>query len=326
MGLWDIIFINPMLNVLIVISRLLFNSFGLAIITFTILVRLGTLPLTIRQLHASRRMQELSPRIQEIQKKYKDPKRRQEETMKLYREAGVNPLGCLGPMIIQFPIWIALYRVIGLTAAGTPERTIELSHRLYPISLIQSAVPLPTKFLWLDLGRQDGTFILVALVFITTWLQTKLSTTTTPGQSAQQQQTSKMLLWMMPVMFAFFTLQVPSGLAVYWVATNMIGIVMNWFVYGWNKRPWRELFFESAGGAGAKQGPRQPRSSPAPALVEGASDGAEPQARRASPNGAKDKRTTDGQPRSKRKDGGGGGRQGTQAARTRPDPGRRRGR
>jgi YidC/Oxa1 family membrane protein insertase len=322
-GFWDIIFINPMINALIVLSRIFFDSFGLAIILFTILVRLATLPLTMRQLASSRKMTELGPRIQELQKKYKDPKRRQEETMKLYREAGVNPIGCLGPMIIQFPIWIALYRVISLTAAGTPERTVELSHRLYSFSFIQGAVPLPTKFLWLDLGRQDPFYILVALVFVTTWLQTKLSVNVTPGQTAQQQQTTKMLLWMMPVMFAWFTLTVPSGLAVYWVATNVIGIVMNWFAYGWTKRSWREIFVDpnqGTGGTPARRTPRAPRPGSTPALV----DGDDTTATKRSDNGARDKRTADGQPGSKRKDRGGGDRQSTPAARARPESGRRR--
>ena len=128
---WDDLFINPMINGLIVLSRVLFNNFGLAIIALTILIRLATLPLTLRQLHSSRRMQAIQPKMQELQKKYKDPKRRQEEIMKLYRAEGVNPIGCLGPMLIQMPIWFALYAVLARAVGGTPERTVELSQRLY---------------------------------------------------------------------------------------------------------------------------------------------------------------------------------------------------
>src|SRR5687768_15680002 len=79
-GFWDTVFINPMINGLIVLEQL-FGNFGIAIIVFTILVRLATLPLTLRQLHAGRKMQAITPQSQELQKKYKDPKRRQEETM-----------------------------------------------------------------------------------------------------------------------------------------------------------------------------------------------------------------------------------------------------
>jgi YidC/Oxa1 family membrane protein insertase len=266
-GFWDTIFINPMINGLIVLEQL-FGNFGIAIIVFTILVRLATLPLTLRQLHAGRKMQAITPQIQELQKKYKDPKRRQEETMKLYREAGVNPIGCLGPMIIQFPIWIALYRVLTLTVGGTPERTTELSQRLYSWSYIQDAVPLPTRFLGMDLGRQDAVWILFALTFVTTWLQTRMSLSSNTGQPAnpQTQQMNSMMLWMMPMMFAYFTFSVPSGLSMYWVVTNIIGIVMNWFVYGWNKRPLRELL-QSPNAGQQPTGGRRGRA----ALVNGGS-------------------------------------------------------
>jgi YidC/Oxa1 family membrane protein insertase len=259
-GFWDTVFINPMINGLIVIEQL-FGNFGIAIIVFTILVRLATLPLTLRQLRAGRKMQAITPQLQEIQKKYKDPKRRQEETMKLYREAGVNPIGCIGPMIIQFPIWIALYRVLTLTVSGTPERTAELSQRLYSWSYIQDAVPLSSRFLGIDLGRQDAVWLLFALVFITTWLQTRMSLTTATGQtlSPQQQQTNSMMLWMMPMLFAYFTFSVPSGLSMYWVVTNIIGIIMNWFVYGWNKRPLRELL--TSPNTGARPAPRRGREA-----------------------------------------------------------------
>ena len=95
MNIWDIVFVNPLINSLIILNNVLFSNFGLAIIVFTLLMRLATMPLTLRQIHSTRAMTTLQPKMQEIQKKHKDPKRRQEETMKLYRQAGVNPLGCL---------------------------------------------------------------------------------------------------------------------------------------------------------------------------------------------------------------------------------------
>jgi YidC/Oxa1 family membrane protein insertase len=319
-GFWDTVFINPMINSLVVLARLLVGNLGLAIIVFTMLMRLATLPLTIRQLHASRRMQELQPRLKEINNKYKDPKRRQEETMKLYKEAGVNPIGCLGPMIIQFPIWFALYRALEVVAAGTPERLTELAHRLYPWGFIQDAVPLSTHFLWMDLGRVDHTYILFVLVAATTWLQTKLSMTQATVGTGTQQQTNQMMLWMMPLMFAWFTLTVPSGLSLYWVATNLIGIVMNWFVYGWHKRPLREVFVSP----GATPARRRPRAEQPAVVASGGTPAETSTTKRALPNGGTGKRTADGQRGDKRKDGGGGGRQGTQATRSGPLPGRRR--
>ena len=317
--IWNDLLIDPMINGLIILSRLLFDNFGLAIIVFTILVRAATLPLTLRQLHSSRRMSALQPKIQDLQKKYKDPKRRSEETMKLYKAEGVNPIGCLGPMIIQMPIWFALYAVLVRTVGGTPERVAELSERLYNWDYIQNAVPLPTGFLWLDLGRPD--MVMPFLVFVTTWLQTKLSLTQTAVQSPQMQQTNQMMLWMMPIMFAWFTITVPSGLALYWTVTNIIGIIMNYFVYGWRDRPWTDIF--APANRQPSTGPRRPRpsGSAAPALTE-------PKATRDSsaPDAGADERRNDAQSGNKRKERRGGGGQSAPATRTRPVPGRRRSR
>ena len=312
---WDDLFINPMINGLIVLSRVLFNNFGLAIIALTILIRLATLPLTLRQLHSSRRMQAIQPKMQELQKKYKDPKRRQEEIMKLYRAEGVNPIGCLGPMLIQMPIWFALYAVLARAVGGTPERMVELSQRLYPWSFIQNAVPLPTGFLWLDLGRPD--LIMVVLVGVTTWLQTKLSLTQTSMSSPQAAQTNQMMLWMMPVMFAWFTLTVPSGLALYWTVTNIIGIVMNYFVYGWKDRPWTDMFAPT----NTQGGPRRPRPAGG-----AASDGRPKRTTPAPEDAGADERQSDAQSGNKRKERRRGGSQSAPTAGPRPLPGRRRGR
>lgn len=318
--LWNDVLINPMINGLIIISRLLFNNFGVALIVFTVLVRVVTIPLTLRQLKSSRRMQLLQPKLEEFKKKYSDPKRRSEETMKLYKEEGVNPLGCLGPMVIQMPVLFALYQVLVHTVGGTPENIADLSTRLYSWNYIQNAIPLRSDFLWLDLGRSDR--ILPIFVFLSMWLQTKLSLNQTSMGGAQTQQTNQIMLWMMPVMFAFFSLNYPSGLALYWVVTNIIGIIMNWFVYGWRDRPWQEMF--TSANAPAPSGPRRPIATggalPAPALTNGA------RKQSPAPRAGADERQSDAQSGNKRKERRGGGEQGASAARTRPVSGRRRGR
>jgi YidC/Oxa1 family membrane protein insertase len=316
--IWNDVLLNPMINGLILLSQLLFGNFGLAIIVFTILMRAATLPLTLRQLHSSRRMQALQPKMQEIQKKYKDPKRRSEETMKLYKAEGVNPIGCLGPMVIQLPIWFALYQVLTHTVGGTPEKIVDLSQRLYPWSFIQTAVPLTTQFMGLDLGRPS--MILVVFVFITTWLQTKLSLTNTSMGSPQQQQTNQMMLWMMPFMFAWFTISVPSGLALYWTITNIIGIIMNYFVYGWKDRPWTDMFTNTKPDDPRGKRPR-PAGGAAAALTE-----PKPKRTTPAPDDGADERQSDAQSGNKRKERRGGGQQGAPTARSRQVSGRRRGR
>lgn len=236
---WEYGVIRPMINGLILLSRIFLGNFGLAIIVFTILLRVVSFPLTLRQLHATKALTTLQPQIQELQKKYKDPRRRSEETMKLYREAGVNPLGCLFPMLIQFPIWIALYRVILVTLGNVPERLLDLSQRVYPWAFIHEALPLHDGFLWMRLSEPDP--VMPILVGVSMYIQQKMMTPTTIADPRQQSMNS-MMLWMMPLMFAWFTLTVPSGLAIYWVATSVISIVLSAaFVYGWEGLHWRRL-------------------------------------------------------------------------------------
>jgi len=225
---FSLILVNPLINFLVLLNNVLFGSFGLAIIAFTIIIRTVTFPLTLRQLHQTRAMQNLQPRVQEINKKHSDPKRRQEELMKAYREAGVNPLGCLGPMVIQMPILFALYWAIQRTLAVSPEALENLSARLYGWSFLQHAVPLEESFLSMDLRYPN--MLMVVLVGVTTWLQTKTTVSVTTDERAKAQQ--QMMLWMMPFLFAFFALSFPSGVALYWAVNSIVGIAFNILTYG----------------------------------------------------------------------------------------------
>ena len=111
--IWDALLLQPMLNALVFLYGVLASNFGLSIIAFTIAVRIAMYPLTRKQLNASRSMSRLQPKIQEIRQKHgKDSQKVTQETMKLYKEEGVNPIGCLGPMFVQLPIWIGLYQSI----------------------------------------------------------------------------------------------------------------------------------------------------------------------------------------------------------------------
>lgn len=99
--LWNFVLLQPMLNFMILLSNLLFHNFALAIIALTIIVRLVMLPLTMRQIRSTKAMSTLQPKLKEIQKKYgKDKQRLQQEMTKLYRESGVNFLGCFWPMLV----------------------------------------------------------------------------------------------------------------------------------------------------------------------------------------------------------------------------------
>jgi YidC/Oxa1 family membrane protein insertase len=259
---WDTLLVTPLVNLLVALSALAFGSFGIAILLLTLLIRAITFPLTLRTLHSMRAMQELQPRLQEVQKKYSDPRRRSEETMKLYREHGVNPIGCLGPMVIQMPIFFALYGVIQITLGNTPESVLQLSSRLYDIGFIQHAIPLSTTFLWIDLGATNNYF-LVGVVFVAMWLQQRISSSRSTAQpGTQQYQMNQMMQWMMPALFAWFVIFVPAGMGLYWAASTIIGIILQWVFVGPGDFTWGSLIPQRF----------RPQQRPRPAMAVTAED------------------------------------------------------
>jgi YidC/Oxa1 family membrane protein insertase len=130
------------------------------------------------------------------------------------------------------PIWIALFQSIIRVLAVVPEDFLNLSQRLYTSwPSVFSLVPLGSDFLWLDLAIPDRFLFLPILVGGTMWLQQKMVTPVSadPRQATQ----GRMMLWMMPIMFAFLTLQFPSGLALYWIVSNIFTIVIQYRATGW---------------------------------------------------------------------------------------------
>ena len=230
--IWNLIAVQPMTNVLIVLSDYLFNNFGLAIIALTIVVNVAMYPLTMKQVRATKAMQAIQPKLAELKKKYgKDKERMGREQMKLYKESGMSPAGCVVPMLVQMPIWIALFYSIRGLLPLAPEGLLKLSQLLYSWDVVYSMVPLGEGFLWLNLAVPDSILVLPILVGGTMWVQQKM--TMTPTADPKQQAQSRMMLWLMPLLFAFITLQFPSGLALFWVTSSVIRIVIQYFVTGW---------------------------------------------------------------------------------------------
>lgn len=227
--LFDTILIDPFINVLAMLSHLFGDSLGVAIIAVTIIVNLIILPLTIKQTRSMKKMQGLQPKMQEIQKKYgKDKQKQQQEIMKLYREEGVNPIGCAMPLIIQMPIIIALYQGIIQTLPTTPDRMIGLSKHIYNWSYLQEGIPPESVFLGLDLSRPN--FFMVILIMVSMWISQKMSTT--PSTDPKQQQMQQMMQWMMPLFLGFIFLSFPSGLALYIVVMTVFRMVVQRFITG----------------------------------------------------------------------------------------------
>ncbi len=295
--IWDLIILSPVINILIVLSHYLFSNFGLAIIALTIIVNVCMYPLTMKQINAMKAMQDIQPKIAELQKKYaKDRQKLAQEQMRLYKESGMNPAGCLVPMLIQMPIWISLFQSIIRLLAVTPEDFLSLSQHLYPSWLmVFSMVPLGKDFLWGLLNLAEPYMPLAVLVGGTMWLQQKM--TMTPTSDPKKQAQSRMMLWMMPLMFGFFCLTFPSGLALFWVTSTVIRIVIQYYITGWGG-----LVSSTAG----KQVIRDRRYKRRIALQEASLEGADIGADIVEPSSTQEEGLDDGESGDERQDRGGG--------------------
>ena len=230
------------------------GPYGVAIIVLTILIRLILAPLQQFQLVNQRKtmveQRKLAPEMAELSKKYKkDPQRLNAERMKLMQEHGVNPygmlLGCL-PLIVQLPILTALYYVF----TGFARSNNVIAHFLFLPNLNEnpnhhllfSGLPIPTV----------AYLVFPLLAAITTLVQSRmLQMPPSPNPTDQEQQTQQMqrtMLWISPLMIGYFALNVPAGLGLYWFVGNLVSIIQQSFVVGWdNVLPAR--FRRGTGGA-----------------------------------------------------------------------------
>ena len=241
---WDQIIMRPMINGLAFLYVALFSNFGLSIIVFTLIVRFAMSPLQIRQTRGMKKMQAIQPRMKALQDRYKgknsreDRQKMSQEQLKLYREAGISPIGCLGPIVLQMPIFIGLYRAILRAMPPTPEGLANLSHSFYFWNPAISSIPLNSKFIGIDLvdnvsfAITPWQYLLPVLVGATMWLQQKMTSSPAANADPRTAQTNQIMLWMMPVMFGFFSFNFPAGLAVYILFSNIVGVVIQYFVGG----------------------------------------------------------------------------------------------
>jgi YidC/Oxa1 family membrane protein insertase len=246
--IWNQFILNPFTNVLLWIYNFLghnANSFGVAIILFTILIRLVTWPLNGQQLKGAKAMQDLQndKEWKDIQKKYaKDREKLAQEQMRIYKERGINPFASCLPTLIQFPIIIGLYQSITHVLAASPLGLLQLARSVYSFLNIAALIPVNSKFLWMDLGRPEGIpfpsgvlvpFLpygfptLAIIVAVTTYLQTKLTMPppTSGNPNDQGAAMNNMMSIYMPLFLGYLVLNYASGLAVYFVTSNVLGIV-----------------------------------------------------------------------------------------------------
>lgn len=174
------------------------GNYGLAIIIITVLIKLVLLPFSFQQFHSIKKMQELAPEQKRLQEKYKNDKEKlNKELMKLYQENKVNPLGGCLPLLIQFPFIIALFRSL---------QTYDFEQ---------------ASFLWIkDLGAPDSLYILPVLAAITTYLSSKIAT---PAASPEASNNTMNIV--MACLIGWMAIKFPSGLALYWVVSNIVQIL-----------------------------------------------------------------------------------------------------
>jgi YidC/Oxa1 family membrane protein insertase len=232
--MWETIIVNPFTNVLLLIYKMIGGNFGIAIILFTILIRLITHPLMASQIKSSAKMTEFqqSKQWQDIQKKYKGEKEKlAQEQMKLYKELGISPFASCLPSLIQIPLIFGLYQSIMRALAATPGQLLILTRSIYPFLNLSNLVPLNSKFLWMNLGQPEriymfgvGIPLLAIIVAITTYVQSKVTMPASTNPGDQGAMMSKMMSLYMPLLLGYFALTFASGLSIYFIAGNLIGI------------------------------------------------------------------------------------------------------
>jgi len=178
-------------------------NYGVAIILITLAIKIVLYPLTVKQIKGMKAMQDLQPKMKELQEKYKgNPEKLNKEMASLYKESGVNPLsGCL-PLIVQMPILMGIFFAI---------RDYQYAH-----------IP---SFLWMtDLSQPDPMYILPILSAVTTYIQQKQTST-------DMNQQTKMMMNIMPIFIGYISITFPGGLVLYWVMSNIFQILQQWFMY-----------------------------------------------------------------------------------------------
>jgi YidC/Oxa1 family membrane protein insertase len=192
-------------------------SAALALLIFTVVIKVAMTPLTNIQFHSTRKMTAIQPKMKALQEQYKDkPEEINKRVMALYKEEGVNPVGCGATMLIQFPILIALYSVIRLYNFQFREA--------YFLWVNPHTSALAPGIIGSSLAQPD--MILLVLYAISMFLSQKL--TVMPSQDQQQRQQQMMMAYMMPIMFLFVLKTFPSAFVLYWLLFNAFTTWQQW--------------------------------------------------------------------------------------------------
>jgi YidC/Oxa1 family membrane protein insertase len=222
------------------------GNVALGIILFTIAARLIILPLTLSSIRSSRRMQALQPMIKELQRKHgKDPQKLQEETLKLYKEYKINPVGGCLPLLLQLPIFFGVYQAVyhlfggeagraSLSAGAAarlqdPEIAAIFSQKLFGLIEVGGTSFGPNGFVTMA----PATWIYLVLPTLSILFQFLQTVMATPRVQDPQQKVMTQTMMFMPLVFGYIAFTFPQGAVLYWVVSSVVGIVQQYFTSGW---------------------------------------------------------------------------------------------
>jgi len=257
--------------ILVAIHSVIGGSWGWSIIGLTLLVRTVTLPLTVRQFKGMAQLRAHAPELAKIKQRYPDDKKRQqEETMKYYKEAGVNPLASCLPLVLQIPVFISLVYMLRtdlkkhICGAALTAHKITSSTAIGKANCNQLTHSHVASFLFInDITSKAAGVVLIVLMVL--YVGTMVSTSVMMSVGSDRNQ--RLISVALPVFFVVFVIQFPAGLLVYWIATNFTMIPQQYFMLRRYGRPNVAVKVESNGrgspGA-AKEAIRKPPSQPPP--------------------------------------------------------------
>jgi YidC/Oxa1 family membrane protein insertase len=214
-----------------ILAPLGIESIGWAIILVTILLKILLYPLTKKQMDSMRKMQQIQPQMKEIQEKYgKDREKLAQKQMELYKEAGVNPaMGCL-PLLLQMPILFAFYYALLSLGSALEESWLWIPNLAFPAYSEGMSWLTPISIQHL-LSPEVWPFLVLPIVYVVSQLvMQRMSQAANPSSMGGSTNTVMML---MPLMFGYITLIVPSGLTLYWVTSNILQIIQQGLATGW---------------------------------------------------------------------------------------------
>lgn len=201
-------------------------SYGTSIVILTVIINIIIFPLTLRQTRSTKRMQDAQADIKKVQKQYKDDKEElNKQIAELYKEKGINPLGCVVPLLVQMPVWFALFRVLREPLLFIPKEAILHSqlgdHSSILFFNMDLQIPASTISTWID---RIPYIVLILLVVGTALIQQNQLTKKQGKSNNQQQQQMQMIGKVMPLFFGFISWTLPSGLVVYFLTGNIFRI------------------------------------------------------------------------------------------------------